>query len=99
MTLSSKQKKNLKGLAHNLKPVASSGQSGVSTPVIKEIKRGLEDHELIKVKVVYDDREDLNEKIEQILSRTKSQLIQNMGSIVTLFKASSNPEKTDKITP
>ena len=44
------QKKYLRGLAHNLKPVVLIGQKGLTDDLIKSADRALDRHELIKVK-------------------------------------------------
>jgi RNA-binding protein len=43
------QRKYLRGLAHNLKPVVQVGRSGITDDVLREVDRALDDHELIKV--------------------------------------------------
>jgi len=43
------QRKYLRGLAHNLKPVVQVGRSGITDDVLHEVRRALDDHELIKV--------------------------------------------------
>ena len=54
--LTPKERQALKARAHGLKPVVLLGNSGLSTPVMKEIDRALAAHELIKVKVPAEDR-------------------------------------------
>ncbi len=51
MNLSSPQIRQLKKLAHHLKPVVLLGQQGLSDNVINEIDLSLDAHELIKVKL------------------------------------------------
>ena len=58
MKLSNKQKQFLKGLAHPLKPVVQLGGNGLTEGVLAEIDNALNHHELIKVKVPSDDREE-----------------------------------------
>jgi RNA-binding protein len=43
------QRKYLRGLAHNLRPVVQVGRSGITDEVLSEVERALDDHELIKV--------------------------------------------------
>ena len=56
MTTSNQDKKHLRRLGHNLKPWSRCRQRpyGVSA----EIDRALNDHELIKIKLVTEDRDD-----------------------------------------
>ena len=58
MKLSNKQKQFLKGLAHPLKPIVQLGSNGLTEGVVAEIDNALNFHELIKVKVPTDDREE-----------------------------------------
>lgn len=45
------QRKHLRKLAHDLKPVVSVGDAGVSDAVAKALDEALEHHELVKVKL------------------------------------------------
>ncbi len=58
MTLSNKQKQYLKGLAHSLKPVVQLGNNGLTEGVLAEIDVAITHHELIKVKIPTDDKEE-----------------------------------------
>ena len=49
--LTSKQKSQLKGLAHSLKPVVQVGEEGLSAGVVAELNNALNKHELIKIQV------------------------------------------------
>ena len=52
------QKRYLKRLAHQLKPIVSIGQQGITEGVINELGTALNAHELIKLKISGDDRDD-----------------------------------------
>ncbi len=43
------QRKYLRGLAHNLKPVVQVGRAGITDDVLHKVGQALDDHELIKV--------------------------------------------------
>ena len=51
MPLKASQKKNLRALAHHLKPVVWVGQHGLRDSVLGEVEIALDAHELIKVKL------------------------------------------------
>src|SRR5512140_2177054 len=55
MALTTKQKQFLKGLAHSLAPVVRVGRGGVSESVIQETKNSLLAHELIKVRIDFEE--------------------------------------------
>ncbi|MET1255254.1 ribosome assembly RNA-binding protein YhbY [Aliikangiella maris] len=84
--LSNKQIRHLRALAHAMKPVVIIGDKGVSQGVIDEINNSLEIHELIKVKIRAEEREDRQEMIDLIVKKTGASYIQRVGHIVTLFK-------------
>ncbi len=92
MKLSNKQIRHLRGLAHDLKPVVIVGDKGLTSAVIEETKVALEAHELIKVKVRAEEREDRQLMIEQICQKTGAAFIQRVGHIVTLFKRHKDPK-------
>jgi RNA-binding protein len=88
MTLTNKQKQFLKGLAHSLKPVVQLGQNGLTEGVLAEIDNAINHHELIKVRVTSEDREDKALIIEAIIRETKAIKIQAIGHVLTLYKQS-----------
>jgi len=89
MQLNSAQTKQLKSLAHPLKPVVRMGQKGLTDAVIAEIELALDHHELIKVKVA-GDRDERTEVVSTILERTKAVRVALTGGIVVLYRR--NPE-------
>ena len=88
MTLTNKQKQYLKGLAHSLKPVVLLGQHGLTEGVLAEIDLALNFHELIKVKVAAEDRDTKALIIDAIVRETKAIKVQNVGHVLTLYRAS-----------
>ena len=64
MKLSKKQIQFLKGEAHSLKPVVQLGSNGFTEGVLAEIENALAVHELIKIKVPAEDREELQLYVE-----------------------------------
>lgn len=81
----------LRARAHALKPVVITGQAGISEAVLNEIGIALDYHELIKVRVNAEDREQRKEMSERICAETGAELVQSIGHIVTLYR--KNPEK------
>ena len=91
-TLSSHQRRFLKGQAHSLEPVILVGKQGASDSLIKMTNTALNDHELIKVKFV-----DLKDKkktlIEEISRRTGSAVVGMIGHVAILFRQNADKEK------
>jgi RNA-binding protein len=88
MKLSKKQIQFLKGEAHSLKPVVQLGGNGFTEGVLAEIINALEIHELIKVKIPAEDREELQLYVEAIVRESKAEKVQLIGKTLVLFKQS-----------
>ncbi|RDV26116.1 ribosome assembly RNA-binding protein YhbY [Alteromonas aestuariivivens] len=88
MKLSTKQKQYLKGLAHSLKPVVQLGANGLTEGVVAEIDLALGHHELIKVKVPSDDREEKALIMDAIARETSAEKVQVIGHTLVLFRPS-----------
>ena len=85
--LTASQKRHLRSLAHVLKPVILVGGKGVSDALVAELGLALERHELIKVKVAAEDRDERDAWIGQLVERTGAELVQRVGHIATLYRA------------
>jgi RNA-binding protein len=95
MTLSKKQLKTLKTLSHNLKPVVTAGQNGLTENVLNEIELALDFHELVKIKLAAGDRDDREEMIRLIFQKTGAEKIQSIGKTLTLFRRNAKKPKID----
>lgn len=87
MELTVKQRQYLKGLAHSLEPVVMIGEKNGLTPnVIKEIDASLKAHELIKIRVLGDDRELRKTLIDVLCQETKCSLVQHIGKLLVVYR-------------
>ncbi len=86
--LNKQQLKFLKSLSHHLKPVVMLGQNGLSQAVLDEIINSLEIHELIKVQIGNDDREERAQIIQEIVDKTNSILIMTIGKQAVFYRQS-----------
>ena len=84
--LSIQERKRLRRIGHALNPVVMLGNDGLSEGVLEEARRALNDHELIKAKVLGEDREARQQLIEALAEQTGAQIVQKIGKIVLLFK-------------
>jgi len=97
MTLNSKQKNNLKAQAHHLTPQIQIGKNGVTPEQITQIKKALDDHELIKIK--FNAHKNQKETLStEITEKTESDQIDLIGNTVIIYKRHPEPEKR-KINP
>lgn len=84
--LSGKQRRYLRSLGHELKPLVQVGKEGISDGLVAAIDQALATHELIKIKVGESEL-DRHEAAEAIAARTKSDVAQVLGNTVLLFRA------------
>lgn len=88
------QKKYLRGLAHNLKPVVLIGQKGLTDELIKSADRALDTHELIKVKFnEFKEREQKTEITEELCKNIRAEIAGTIGHIAILYREQKDPEK------
>lgn len=84
-------KKQLKAVGHQLKPIVTISERGVSENIDTEINRALEDHELIKVRISVPDRVIRKDIGDEICANHKAELVQRIGNIVLIFRAARKP--------
>jgi len=82
--LTGRQRKELRGLAHNLEPVVQVGQGGISDGVVRAIDAALLSHELIKVRLHQpDDKKALAQELANIAGAVLCGLV---GHTVILYR-------------
>ena len=91
--MNSKQISYLRGLAHNLNPVVMIGNNGLSESVIKEIEVNLNAHELIKIKVMGDDRALRTQMLADICSQTNAIAVHHIGKQLVVYRKSADKPK------
>ncbi|MEX0584613.1 MAG: ribosome assembly RNA-binding protein YhbY [Natronospirillum sp.] len=97
MALSTEQKKHLRGLGHDLKPVVTIGGNGVTDAVIAELDRALTDHELIKLKIAAGERTDRAPVVDYVCENTGCEAVAVIGKVALLFRRNpkADPKKTN----
>jgi len=91
MPTSATDKKHLRRLGHNLKPVVTIATKGLTDTVNAEIDRALNDHELIKVKLAVGDRAAKKSVSEGVCATHGAELIQSIGHMLLIFRAAKKP--------
>ena len=89
MSLNKKQIQHLKGLAHSLKPVVLLGNNGLTEAVVAEIDYALNHHELIKVKIPTDDKENKALIVEAICREANATQVQVIGKTLVIYRESA----------
>jgi RNA-binding protein len=91
MNLSESQKNFLRGLGHQLKPVVTVGDAGLSNSVMQEFDSTISHHELIKVRVRAGSRESRDTLIDELCSKGAGNLVQRIGNVALIYR--SDPDK------
>ena len=86
MTLSEKQKKHLRRLAHPLHPLVMLGNAGLTQGVVDELDRALADHELVKVSARVGERSARDAALEELARRTAAFMVQRIGHVGVFYR-------------
>jgi RNA-binding protein len=86
MGLTGKQRRYLRGLGHNLRPVVQLGRGGLDEGVVKALDTALEQHELVKVKLGGEAMEDRHEMADLLAEQTQSAVAQVLGGTILLYR-------------
>lgn len=90
--LTGKQKRFLRAIGHNLKPVILVGKGEINEPLIRETAEALEAHELIKIKILESCMIDRNEVAEKLASDCGAEVAQILGRTILLYRKASEPK-------
>jgi RNA-binding protein len=90
--VNSKQISYLRGLAHNLNPVVMISNKGLSEAVMKEINICLDAHELIKIKVMLDDKALRTQMLMDICEQTTATAVHHIGKQLVIYRQSTKPK-------
>jgi putative YhbY family RNA-binding protein len=84
--LTAGQRRELRARAHVLKPVVQIGNDGLSAGVVTETDRALAAHELIKVRILDEAREDRDAILEALCAATGAAAVQHIGKTLVLWR-------------
>ena len=93
MSLKPTQKRYLRGLAHALKPVILVGNKGITQALVAEFSQALDHHELIKVRLTGDDRDERAEQIDELAKASGADLVQNIGKVACFYRRNAEQPK------
>ena len=97
MELNSRQRAQLRGLANSIDTIIHIGKDGIGDNLIKQADDALEARELIKGKVLENSMFTSREAAEELAQRTRSDVVQVIGTKFVLYRPSHKKGKTDKI--
>ena len=93
MSLSTSQKRYLRGLAHALSPIVMVGNKGITPSLIKEFGSALDQHELVKVKIGGDDRAARAQQIDALAEQASAEVVQRIGHVASYFRRNREDPK------
>lgn len=94
LTLTASKRRELTAQAHNLNPVVTIGKMGLTESVLNELDSTLNAHELIKIKVMLDDRQARNLLLTEICEKTAGAPIKHIGKTFIIYRPT--PDDTDQ---
>lgn len=86
------QIKQLKALAHKLKPIVMVGQHGMKNSINDEIVIALDFHQLVKVKINLGDRDERDTLVSELCKIHKADLVQRIGNVAVLYRRNFDKE-------
>ncbi len=96
LNLTPAQRRALKADAHHLQPVVMVGDAGLTPTVLREIDISLKSHELIKIRVLGNDRTLRAGLIDAICTPLEAAAVQHIGKILVIFRPRPADEPASK---
>ena len=98
MELTSKQRAQLRGLANTIDTIIQVGKDGIGDNLVKQADDALEARELIKGRVLDNNIEyDARLAAEELAKRTRSEVVQVIGSKFVLYRESHSKPRDKRI--
>ncbi|HEX6536349.1 MAG TPA: ribosome assembly RNA-binding protein YhbY [Gemmatimonadaceae bacterium] len=94
MTLTSKQRAELRAQAHHLQPAVHIGQQGATPAVIQTVDDALRTRELVKIQLGRQADLDVRDTARDLAAATAADVVQVIGRTATLYR--ENPELREK---
>jgi len=85
------RRRELRALAHHLEPVVTVGHHGLTPAVLHEIDLALLAHDLVKVRVLGDDRAAREAMLAQACQALGCAPVQHVGKVLVLYRP--NPDR------
>ena len=90
MALKANQKRYLRSLTHALKPIVMVGNKGVTDALLAEFSLALDQHELIKVRLAGDDREERAGQIDELAKAAAAEVVQSIGKVACFYRRNAD---------
>lgn len=92
MGSTAQDKKRFRTIGHKLKPIVTVAQKGLTDNILAELDRALQDHELIKARLVIENRADKSALTREIEERLNAECVQRVGHVLLLYRAAKKPD-------
>lgn len=86
VTLTGAQRRALRALGHALKPVVRVGKNGVTDGIVGATSAVLADHELIKIALAGESKDERRVEADELARRTGSHVAQLIGRVGLLYR-------------
>lgn len=93
MPLTASQRRYLRSLAHDLRPVILLGAKGATAAVLKELRLALDQHELVKVRLSGGGKAERQAQTAFLTTGASAEKVQEIGHIVVLFRRNTEDPK------
>ena len=90
-------RRELRAKAHHLQPVVTIGHHGLTPAVLHEIDLALLKHELLKIRVFADARDDREALLARICAEMECAAVQHLGKVLVVWRP--NPEAKKPAPP
>lgn len=91
MELTNSRKKALRTLGHQLNPIITIAEKGVTDTINQEIERALNDHELIKIKININDPGYRKQLARELCEQHGATLVQSIGKVALILREAKKP--------
>lgn len=91
--IDSATRRTLRARAHHLEPVVMIGEAGLTPEVLREVEAALRAHELIKVRVLGDQRGVRKALVGDIAQATGAEPVQSIGKILVFYRERAPEEQ------
>lgn len=99
LALTPAERRDLRAKAHQLHPVVSVGQHGLTPAVLHEIDVNLLAHELIKVRVFDDDRDAREALLTRICAELEAAPVQHIGKVFVVWRPAPQAAEAETARP
>ena len=99
MTLTSKQRSELRAEAHHLTPTVHVGQHGITPALVQSLDDALRTRELVKIQLGRQSELEPRDTANQLAAESHADVVQVIGKTATLYRENPELERKDGKAP